>query len=236
MPASAQNFVYADTDGNIGYQAAGRLPIRQTCAGAAPVEDASCDWQGFIPFDKLPSAYNPQAGMIVGRRALIERINRNALKRALRVDKLRIAGLAAVLRLYANPDRLVQSLPLLRHLCRPPAEIEAQARRVLPALAQALAGQATVIIETAESQIGSGSLPADRLPSYALAVRPVAARREATARVEDLSRAFRALPLPVIGRVHDGVLTFDLRCLDEERDEDRLLQQLVHLAGHVKRH
>jgi L-seryl-tRNA(Ser) seleniumtransferase len=184
--------------------------------------------------DKLVGG--PQAGMIVGRRALIERINRNALKRALRVDKLRIAGLAAVLRLYANPDRLVQSLPLLRHLCRPPAEIEAQARRVLPALAQALAGQATVIIETAESQIGSGSLPADRLPSYALAVRPVAARREATARVEDLSRAFRALPLPVIGRVHDGVLTFDLRCLDEERDEDRLLQQFVHLAGHVKRH
>jgi penicillin G amidase len=60
-----QNFVYADTDGNIGYQAAGRLPIRQTCAGAAPVEGAGCDWQGFIPFEKLPSAYNPQSGMIV---------------------------------------------------------------------------------------------------------------------------------------------------------------------------
>jgi penicillin amidase len=60
-----QNFVYADTDGNIGYQAAGMLPIRQTCAGEAPMEDAVCDWQGFIPFDKLPSAYNPPAGMIV---------------------------------------------------------------------------------------------------------------------------------------------------------------------------
>ena len=60
-----QNFVYADTDGNIGYQAAGILPIRQTCAGEAPVEEAGCDWQGFMPFDKLPSAYNPPAGMIV---------------------------------------------------------------------------------------------------------------------------------------------------------------------------
>jgi len=60
-----QNFVYADIDGNIGYQAAGMLPIRQTCAGEAPVEDAACDWQGFIPFDKLPSVYNPAAGMIV---------------------------------------------------------------------------------------------------------------------------------------------------------------------------
>ena len=181
--------------------------------------------------DKLVGG--PQAGIIAGRRELVERINRNALKRAMRLDKLRIAGLAAVLRLYANPDRLAKSLPLLRHLVRSPADIEAQARRVLPALAQALEGRATVMVEAGESQIGSGSLPADRLPSFALALRPIAARREATARVEDLSRAFRALPVPVIGRVHDGALYFDLRCLD---DEDRLLQQFAHLAGRVERH
>ena len=60
-----QNFVYADIDGNIGYQAAGMLPIRAACAGETPVEEAACDWQGFIPFEKLPSAYNPPAGMIV---------------------------------------------------------------------------------------------------------------------------------------------------------------------------
>ncbi|MEO8053145.1 MAG: penicillin acylase family protein, partial [Acidobacteriota bacterium] len=60
-----QNFVYADVDGNIGYQAAGMLPIRNNCAGATPIEEAGCDWQGFIPFEKLPSAHNPPAGMIV---------------------------------------------------------------------------------------------------------------------------------------------------------------------------
>lgn len=60
-----QNFVYADTDGNIGYQVAGLLPIRKSCAGDAPVAEAGCDWQGFIPFEKLPSVYNPAAGMIV---------------------------------------------------------------------------------------------------------------------------------------------------------------------------
>ncbi|MGP1678205.1 MAG: L-seryl-tRNA(Sec) selenium transferase [Burkholderiales bacterium] len=181
--------------------------------------------------DKLVGG--PQAGMIVGRRALVERINRNALKRAVRVDKLRIAALAAVLRLYANPDRLAQSLPLLRYLLRSPLEIEAQARRLLPLIVQALAGRATATVEATESQIGSGSLPADRLPSFALVIRPTPVRHGASARVEELSRAFRALPLPVIGRVHDGGLHFDLRCLD---DEARLLQQFVHLAAQAKRH
>jgi L-seryl-tRNA(Ser) seleniumtransferase len=181
--------------------------------------------------DKLVGG--PQAGIIAGRRELVERINRNALKRALRLDKLRVAGLAAVLRLYANPDRLQERLPLLRQLCRPQADIEAQARRVLPAMAQALAACATVTVEPCESQIGSGSLPADRLSSFALAIRPMVARRQAPARVEELARAFRNLPKPMIGRVHDGVLYFDLRCLD---DEDQLMQELVHLAGHGERH
>jgi L-seryl-tRNA(Ser) seleniumtransferase len=175
----------------------------------------------------------PQAGIIAGRRELVERINHNALKRALRLDKLRIAGLAAILRLYANPDRLPERLPLLRQLCRSPADIEVQACRVLPVIAQALAGRATVTVETSESQIGSGSLPADHLPSFALAIRPTVARREASARVEELARSFRALPLPVVGRVHDGVLYFDLRCLD---DEDLLLKQFAHLSGNAKLH
>ena len=60
-----QNFVYADTDGNIGYQAAGLLPIRKSCPGDVPAESADCAWAGFIPFEQLPSVYNPPAGMIV---------------------------------------------------------------------------------------------------------------------------------------------------------------------------
>jgi penicillin amidase len=60
-----QNFVYADTEGNIGYQATGRLPIRKGCAGDVPTESPDCDWAGAIPFDQLPSVYNPPSGMIV---------------------------------------------------------------------------------------------------------------------------------------------------------------------------
>ena len=181
--------------------------------------------------DKLVGG--PQAGIIAGRRELVERVNRNALKRALRLDKLRVAGLAAVLRLYADPDRLATTLPLLRHLCRSKSDIEAQARRLLPKLAASLAGCAAVTAEPCDSQVGSGSLPGDRLPSVALAVRPLVARRQAPARVEQLSRMFRSLPVPLVGRVHDGVLYFDLRCLD---DEDRLLAQLGRLPVHREKH
>lgn len=181
--------------------------------------------------DKLVGG--PQAGIIVGRRELLERVNRNALKRAVRLDKLRIAGLAAVLRLYANPDRLAKNLPLLRHLCRSKADIEAQARRLLPQVARTLSGRAAVTVEPCESQVGSGSLPGEGLPSFALAIRPLAARRLASARVEQLSRMFRTLPIPVIGRVHGGALYFDLRCLD---DEDRLLGELDRFPDNLKKH
>jgi L-seryl-tRNA(Ser) seleniumtransferase len=170
----------------------------------------------------------PQAGIIVGGRDLIERVNRNPLKRALRLDKLRVAGLESVLRLYADPDRLAQRLPILRHMTRALADIEAQAKRLLPAVKRAFAARATVSIAPCESEAGSGSLPSDRLPSCALAVLPSPATRQASKKVEELSRACRALPIPVIGRVKDGTLYLDLRCLDEE---DVFIKQLDHLFG-----
>jgi L-seryl-tRNA(Ser) seleniumtransferase len=112
----------------------------------------------------------PQAGLIVGRSELIERIRMNPMKRALRVDKMTLAALEAVLRLYADPARLKAALPTLRFLARPPAEIEAQARRLLPAVESALRGKAGAEVISVKSQIGSGSLPVDLLASHGIAV------------------------------------------------------------------
>jgi L-seryl-tRNA(Ser) seleniumtransferase len=168
----------------------------------------------------------PQAGLIVGRADLVAKLKRNPLKRALRCDKLTLAALAAVLRLYGDPDRLVARLPGLRQMARATAEIRTMAERLAPAVAARLGGCATVAVVDCASQIGSGSLPVDRLPSAALALRPVLARGAGKA-LGALAAGFRALPTPVIGRLHDGALLFDLRCLEDEAGFVAQLDRLV---------
>ena len=166
----------------------------------------------------------PQAGLVVGRTDLIEQLARNPLKRALRLDKMRLAALEAVLRLYADPDRLAERLPTLRLLARPPSEIAEAGRGLLPAVERALGGIAEVSLVDTRSQIGSGALPVSLLPSTALALRPLS---PSGAAVEGLARALRVLPIPVIGRIEAGRVLLDLRCLE---DEPEFLKQLASLS------
>lgn len=166
----------------------------------------------------------PQAGIVAGRKELIQRLDRNPLKRALRMDKIRLAVLEATLRLYADPDRLARRLPTLRLLTRAQAEIEADARAVLPHLAPALGPGWRCEVVPTKSQIGSGALPLATLPSAALAIRPEG--RPSGRRLLALAAALRRLPKPVIGRLADGALLLDLRCLPAP---SALLDQLAHL-------
>lgn len=156
----------------------------------------------------------PQAGLIVGRKALVDQLRRNPMKRALRLDKMTLAALEAVLRLYEAPERLVRELPVLRLLTRPLESIREQAQRVLPLVRAAVPAPYQVDLVEAKSQIGSGSLPVDLLPSCALRIRLPGQRQGAAA--GSIAKAFRALPLPVIGRTHDGSFLLDLRCLEQE--------------------
>jgi len=171
----------------------------------------------------------PQAGIIVGRKDLVARIKKNPLKRALRVDKMIYATLEAVLRLYRDPDRLAEHLPALRLLTRDLAEIEATAQAILPAMQTACAGIAEVSIQPAHSQIGSGSLPVDRLESRCIAITPRIKGKGAGTALKKIEQAFRELPTPVIGRVADGAFRLDLRCL-AAADKARFLGQLAQLA------
>jgi len=158
----------------------------------------------------------PQAGIIVGRADLVKAIKRNPLKRALRVDKMTVAALSAVLRLYSNPERLRDRLPVLRLLARPLEDIRAVADRMRDPVASGLEGMASVEIVLCESQIGSGALPTRKVPSAGLAIRLVSEKHGSGTALERIARAFRELPVPVIGRIQDGALLFDLRCLESE--------------------
>jgi L-seryl-tRNA(Ser) seleniumtransferase len=142
----------------------------------------------------------PQAGVVVGRADLVERLRRHPLQRALRADKLTLAALEATLSLYLEPGRALREVPVLRMLFEPVEGVRARADR--------LAGLVDGSVEETVARVGGGALPHAELPSFACAVE------------EELAAALRTSERPVIGIVRDGRLLLDCRTLtDAEVDE-----------------
>jgi L-seryl-tRNA(Ser) seleniumtransferase len=162
----------------------------------------------------------PQAGLVVGRADLIRRMNDNPLKRALRLDKGRLAALEQVLLLYLNPDRLAEALPSLRLLTRSAEQIRRTAEHLTTAIREAWPDR-QVEVEPCQSQIGSGALPVNLLHSWAVTV--------ADGATDALAARLRGLPRPVIGRIADGRVWLDCRCV-EPADEVAFVAQLPRAA------
>src|SRR5262249_40555183 len=177
------------------------------------VAEAIAEGADLITFSGDKLLGGPQAGFIVGRKELVARINRNPLKRALRVDKIRLAAIEATLGLYRDPDRLAERLPIIRMLARRREEIINISQYLTSGVAKSVGPAFSVRVTDCASQIGSGALPCEAVPSAGLAIRPANARGGGRL-LAALASALRNLPIPVVGRIEDGALILDLRCLD----------------------
>ena len=155
----------------------------------------------------------PQSGIIVGKKLLVDKLRRHPLARALRVDKIRLAGLAATLVLYLKGEAL-EKIPVWRMISMPLDEVEKRARL----WAQDLGGLARVI--EGETMVGGGSLPGSTLPTRLVAIEGKVGRRNIAL---SLARKLRHYDPPVIGRISDDVLLFDPRTVLPEEDDTVLL-------------
>jgi L-seryl-tRNA(Ser) seleniumtransferase len=153
----------------------------------------------------------PQAGIVLGDAGLVDRLRRNPLARALRVDKFTIAALAATLDLLEDPRRAQDELPVLRALGAEPGELAARAS----AMVRALDGSGIDARTTeALSEVGGGAVPAEGLPTTVVAL------SHRTLSADELSRELRAGEPPVIGRIAGGELLLDPRSLERPEDDE----------------
>ncbi len=154
----------------------------------------------------------PQAGLVVGRKNYLQQMNKNPLQRALRCGKLTLAALEATLRLYQQSADVAAEIPTLRAFTRSIADLEAAGARVLPALQKALGGGFHAALEDSTSQIGSGAMPTEEIPTKVIAI------ESANIGAERIAEHFRRAEPPIIGRIKDGRFLLDLRAVFDEKD------------------
>ena len=187
-------------------------------------QEAINDGVDVITFSGDKLLGGPQCGIIAGKKSLIDQIDKNPMKRAMRLDKITLAALEAVLKLYTRPEQLAEKLPALRVLSRSPDAIHKSALELQTLLQSKLPAQVSTSIETCQSQIGSGALPTRTIKSFAVKVIP-----SQHYSADQLACAFRELAVPVIGRIKNDCLWFDCRCLESIDSIESSLQQLPTL-------
>ncbi len=149
----------------------------------------------------------PQSGIIVGQSAWIQKIRKNPLARAFRCGKLTLAALESTLKLFLAPDKLTERHPIYRMLALTPDELGRRAKKLAASLRKSLPVSVAVSVEDGASQVGSGAVPVETLPTKVLAV------RSSGLAPEDLSRRLRLSTPPVFARIHKDAVLFDLRTI-----------------------
>ena len=167
----------------------------------------------------------PQCGVIAGKAKFINEIRRNPVKRAMRIDKVTVASMSEVLRIYmGNSEKIKQKIPTQKYLNRSTNEIKEIANYVLKEALSFFDSVASIELTECKSQVGSGALPIDSLPSYGLKITPLAGE---SISIEKLNEMLRELPCPIIGRITKQSIVLDCRCLE---NGGKLIEQLKKLG------
>ncbi len=161
----------------------------------------------------------PQAGIIVGKASIIQRIRKNPLSRALRVGKLTIAGMEATLRLFLSREKLHDSHPVYRMFSLSLKEVEKRAKKVAKEFQSQIADKSEITIIDGGSQVGSGSVPVETIPTKLLRIKP------ASVSAENLARKLRHYKPPIFTRIQKDSVLFDFRTIQE--DEDTIVSEAL---------
>lgn len=164
----------------------------------------------------------PQAGLVVGRKEIVQAMSRNPISRILRPDKLTVAALESTLRLYQDPDSLCKSVPTLRFIARPIDDIARAARRLRRLLMSRIGDRVQVDILDGRSEIGGGSLPGESLPTKLIAI---SSERFSP---DEIAQSFRMGSPPIFGRVGGERFLLDLRTVS-----DNELSSIVTVAAGI---
>ncbi len=166
----------------------------------------------------------PQAGIIVGRRNVIDKVRSHPMARALRSDKLTLAALEATLRLYLDPRKALLNIPTLRILSLSRAELRQRCESLLPKLKTSLGAAAECTICEATATVGGGALPLTELPGWVISLAP------AKFSLNEMASRLRSCETPVIGRIQEDRFLIDPRTLIND-DEELLLHSLNQAFG-----
>lgn len=193
------------------------VPLAEPTAQSALQDGASV-----VTFSGDKLLGGPQAGVILGQREVVERIKRNPMNRALRIDKMTLAALEATLRLYHDPERARREIPTLAMITMPPETVQGRASRLAKTLRWQWGGDIAVRTRAGASRVGGGASPEKDLPTTLVQLEMPADR------LEPFREALMETDPPLVGRIEDGAFCLDPRTL--QSDELRLVPQLLDRA------
>lgn len=191
------------------------------------VSESLCQGCDLLSFSGDKLLGGPQAGIIIGKKELIDRLKKNPLARALRLDKMTIAALEATLRLYLDPNKAMKAIPTLKMLCAMPEEIQETANKLKTALDQSEASKAADFKVTQDiSRSGGGSLPMLDIPTFCVE----AIFKDRSSAQECMEYLVQKRRRPVIGRITHQKLLFDARTLIDENDLNEIVSGMSEYA------